>query len=294
LLPTPVSTALVPEGLAIIEVGPSRAAATANGTDRAVPDAAASIARITLLPGVLDGLPGLDPGAIEELPLDDILDLLPPEVTDLLPVDDLLGALASEDPSDEPTDPATDQATDEATDPATEDESGNPIEDQFGDFMQADEGSMGFVIDLETGTEPVCILEDTPLETCVTLGGTSETFTEDGLGVGVLAAGVELSLIRGAGEFAPAETSDNGARRVAKAEVAQGEVAQAPGPGLVELIVGRSEAGVAAAFVQAPAPTTTPSATPLPQTGGATSTALPALLLMGLSGVALFGLRRRG
>ncbi|HUG85767.1 MAG TPA: LPXTG cell wall anchor domain-containing protein, partial [Euzebya sp.] len=293
LLPAAASTALLPQGLAVIEVGPSSASASANGIDRATTDARPSIARITLLPGVLDGLPGLDPDSIDELPLDEILDLLPPEVTDLLPIDDLMiGTLAGADAEDVQQNPATedpatedpateDPATeDPATeDPATEDPeegdatagddsaSATPLEDVIGGFMQADASSGGFVIEL-TGTERTCILEDTPLETCVTLGGSSETFTADGLGVGVLAAGVDISALRG------------------------DETDQAAGPGLIEMAVGRAEAGVAAAFVRAAAPTT-PARPPLPQTGGQASFVVPSLALMALSGVALATLRRR-
>ncbi|CAN5466089.1 hypothetical protein BH23ACT9_BH23ACT9_34050 [soil metagenome] len=272
ILPTPVSTPLLPEGLAIIEVGPSMAAATADGTNRATTAARASIARITLLPGILDGLPGLDPGDIGDLPLDAILDLLPEEITDLLPIGDLLDGLGGGDdaPGDEPGDGDA---------PDGDGPTGTPLDDILGGFMQADPNSGGFVIDLETGTEQTCILEDTPLESCITLGGTSETFTADGLGVGVLAAGVDLVLFRGLAEMAPGA---------------------GVGGGLIELNIGRSEAGVAAAFVQAPlVPTPTPTPTPippppgLPQTGSANALVVPSLLLMMLSGVALVTLRRR-
>ncbi len=268
ILPTPESTPLVPEGLAIIEVTPSTAEASGDGRNRATAEAQGSIARITLLPGVLDGLPGLDPGTIEETPLGDILDLLPPEVTDLLPIDDVLGGVlggGGEEGSEEPT----------PSESPSEDGSGNPIEDLLptSTFMQADEDSGGFVIDLETGSEQTCILEGTPVETCITVGGTSENYTADGLGVGVLAAGVDISALRGVdtSQFSQTETD-----------------------GLIELSLGRSEAGVAAAFVQAATPTPSPtSQTGLPNTGSTATLVIPALGLMAVSGAALFGLRRR-
>ena len=99
-----------------------------------------------------------------------------------------------------------------------------------------------------------------------TLGGTSQTFSEDNLGVGVLAAGADVSLLR------------------------------ADGQGQVEISLARSEAGAAAGFTQVTPPTPTPTPTPqtgLPATGGGTSFLVPALMLMGIGGTALFGLRRR-
>ncbi|WP_341253590.1 LPXTG cell wall anchor domain-containing protein [Euzebya pacifica] len=257
LLPTPESTPLLPEGIAVIEVGRSTAVATADGTNPATADASASIAKITLLPGILDALPDLDPGEAEGLPLEDLLDLLPEEITDLLPepITGLLGGGGSEEPTATPT----------AT---TTEEEGGPLDDILprSMYMQADEDSGGFVINLETGTETTCILEGTPLETCITLGGTSETFSEDNLGVGVLAAGADVSLLR------------------------------ADGQGQVEISLARSEAGAAAGFTQVTPPTPTPTPTPqtgLPATGGGTSFLVPALMLMGIGGTALFGLRRR-
>ncbi|WP_108664928.1 LPXTG cell wall anchor domain-containing protein [Euzebya rosea] len=260
LLPTPESTPLLPEGLAVIEVGRSTATASADGTNPATADASASIAKITLLPGILDALPDIDPGEAEGLPLEDLLDLLPEEITDLLPepITGLLGGGGSEEPTATPT-----ATTSEEGGPT-----GTPIDDILprSMYMQADEDSGGFVINLETGTETTCILEDTPLETCITLGGTSQTFSEDNLGVGVLAAGADISLLR------------------------------ADGQGQVEVSLARSEAGAAAGFTQVTPPTPTPTPTPqtgLPSTGGGTSFLVPALMLMGIGGTALFGLRRR-
>ena len=260
LLPTPESTPLLPEGLAVIEVGRSTATASADGTNPATADASASIAKITLLPGILDALPDIDPGEAEGLPLEDLLDLLPEEITDLLPepITGLLGGGGSEEPTATPT-----ATTSEEGGPT-----GTPIDDILprSMYMQADEDSGGFVINLETGTETTCILEDTPLETCITLGGTSQTFSEDNLGVGVLAAGADISLLR------------------------------ADGQGQVEVSLARSEAGAAAGFTQVTPPTPTPTPTPqtgLPSTGGGTSFFVPALMLMGIGGTALFGLRRR-
>jgi hypothetical protein len=227
VLPTPESTPLLPQGLAVIEITPSTATASADGTNEATGAAVGSVARITLLPGVLDGIPDLDPSLIDQLPLQDIIDLLPPEITDLLPIGDLLGG-GSDEPSEEPSEGETEGGP-----------TGTPLDDILPTFMQADENSGGFVIDLQTGTEQTCILEGTPVETCVTVGGTSTTFSEDRLGIGVLAAGVDVSAIR------------------------------ADGVGQLELAIGRSEAGAAAAFVTPPAPTPTPTPqTALPQTGG--------------------------
>lgn len=265
ILPTPESTPLVPQGLAIIEVTPSFAEASADGTNEATANAEGSIARITLLPGVLDGL-GLEPGESEGLPLDEILDQLPPELTDLLPgeITDLLGGGGDEEPTDEPTEGEPTEGEPTEGEP-TEDEgaTGTPIDDILPTFMQADEASGGFVIDLTTGSEQTCIAEGTPVETCVTVGGTSTNFSEDRLSVGVLAAGVDVSAFR------------------------------AEGVGQLEIGIGRSEAGAAAAFVQAPAPTPEVSPqTALPQTGATATVVLPALLLMGLSAAALVGVRR--
>ncbi len=262
LLPTPESVPLAPEGVAVIEIGSSTASASADGTNPATADATGSVARITLLPGILDAVPDLDLGELDGLPLDEILDLLPPEITDLLPgeLTDLLGLGdgASEEPTADPT--------------STESEggpTGTPIDDLLptGVFMQADEDSGGFVIDLETGTEQMCFLEGTPLHSCVTLGGTSETFSDDNLGVGVLAAGADLQL----------GIDDTGTP-------------------MFELAVARSEAGAAAEFQQVAQPTPTPTPTPqtgMPRTGGGSGMAIPALGLIGISLVSLFGLRRR-
>lgn len=262
LLPTPESTPLVPQGVAVIEIGSSTATATADGTNPATADASGSIARITLLPGVLDVIPDLDGGDLDGLPLEDILDLLPPEITDLLPgeLTDLLGLGGGEEPTEDPTE----EGSEEEGGPT-----GTPIDDLLptGVFMQADEDSGGFVIDLETGTEQMCFLEGTPLASCVTLGGTSETFSEDGLGVGVLAAGADVIL--GVDET---------------------------GAGIIELSVARSEAGAAAEFQQVATPTPTPTPTPqtgMPDTGGGSGMMVPALGLMGVSLVSLYGLRRR-
>ena len=260
LLPTPESTVLLPEGLAVIEVGSSSASATADGTNPATGEATGSIARITLLPGILDALPDINPGEAEGLPLDELLGLVPEPIVDLLP-EELTGLLGGGGSTEEPT--ATPTPT-----PTSTDTEGGPLDDILPTsvFLQADEDSGGFVIDLNTGTETTCILEDTPLATCITLGGTSQTVSENGLGIGVLAAGVDVSLLR----------DENGV-------------------GQVELSVARSEAGAAAEFVTPP-PTPTPTPTPqtgMPDTGGGTTFVVPALAMMVLGGTALFGMRRK-
>lgn len=254
LLPTPESTALLPEGLAVIEIGSSQVSATADGTNPATGEATGSIGRITLLPGILDALPDINPS--EDLPIQDIIDALPPELTDALGLGGGDGEGEGE-PSEEPSDGES------------EGEGGNPVTDilPLTAFMQADEESAGLVIDLETGLEQICILEDTPLASCVTLGGTSQTVSDDGLGIGVLAAGTDVSLVRD-------ET----------------------GAGAVELSIARSEAGAAAAFVQAPTPTPTPTPTRqtgTPETGGGSALVLPAVALMAVGATAMVGLRRR-
>lgn len=270
LLPTPESTPLLPEGLAVIQIGGSSTVATADGMNPATAEAAGSIGTITLLPGILDALPDIDPGSAEGLPLGDIIELLPEPIRDLLPseITDLLGGGAG-DPTEGPTAAPAPTGTETEGGPT-----GTPIDDILPTFMQADDETGGFVINLSTGTEQTCVLEDTPLATCVTLGGTSTTFSDDMLGVGVLAAGTDVSVAR-----------------------------DATGVGAIEISLARSESGAAADFVTPtpPGTTTPPTATPTPTpqtgtpaTGGGSAAMIPALAMLALGGSALYGLRRGG
>ena len=141
--------------------------------------------------------------------------------------------------------------------------------DEGGAYLQTDETD-GLVIEIATGQPEQCFAEDTPLETCVLVGGTE--VTQDGAAAAVVAAGVSISALR------------------------------MEGNGVIDLDLARAQAGVNAATVQPPAatpppqPTATPSAsrTPLPRTGGGGGGILvPAVALLALSAAAAVALRRR-
>ncbi len=124
----------------------------------------------------------------------------------------------------------------------------------------------GLVVELPPGQAETCFAEDTPLEICVMPGGGQTTIT--GAGAAALASAASVSAIR------------------------------MQGLGVVELDFSTARAGVNAAFAQTPAsptptPTRTPTRTPTPATGPGLDLALPAIVILVLSGLSLAVLRRR-
>lgn len=118
-------------------------------------------------------------------------------------------------------------------------------------------------MEVSAGDPEVCILEDTPLETCILVAAADTTATSDRLGIGVLAAGTEITALQG-------DTTPQ-----------------------LELNVGRAEAGANAQRRASSSTGGTNPQTGLPATGADGTLVLPGLLLMGLSGASLWTMRRR-